>query len=174
MLKETQLQTPENIINVDALNPNKSIDCQTAKRKTVARWSVEDIVALYEMPLNDLMFKAHSVHREYHDPNAVQVSTLLSIKTGGCSEDCGYCPQAARYHTEVENEPMMPIEEVLKAAQAAKDSGASRFCMGAAWRSPKQRDLEPVSKPIDFRSESNGLRNLCDIGHVKRRYGDTA
>ena len=115
MLKETQLQTPETIINVDALNPNKSNDCQTAKRNTVARWSVEDIVALYEMPLNDLMFKAHSVHREHHDPNAVQVSTLLSIKTGGCSEDCGYCPQAARYHTEVENEPMMPIEEVLKA-----------------------------------------------------------
>ncbi|HSR02869.1 MAG TPA: biotin synthase BioB, partial [Methylophilaceae bacterium] len=91
------------------------------ERKTVQRWTVEAIEALYELPFNDLLFRAQAVHRENFDPNAVQVSTLLSVKTGGCSEDCGYCPQAARYNTEVNNEPMMPIEEVLKAAKAAKD-----------------------------------------------------
>ena len=113
---------------------------------TTTRWSVADIVALFELPFSDLMFQAQTVHRTHFDPNAVQVSTLLSIKTGGCSEDCGYCPQAARYHTDVENEPLMALDEVVAAAREAKENGASRFCMGAAWRGPKQRDLEPVLK----------------------------
>jgi biotin synthase len=171
MLKETSIQTAETIINVDALNASKSsISKKVAKdkvqRKTMHRWSVDDIVALYEMPFNDLMFKAQTIHREHHDANGVQVSTLLSIKTGGCSEDCGYCPQAARYNTEVENEPMLPIEEVLKAAQAAKDSGASRFCMGAAWRSPKQKDLEPVLKMI-AEVKAMGLETCATLGMLK-------
>jgi biotin synthase len=171
MLKETSIQTAETIINVDALNESKSsISKKVAKdkvqRKTMHRWSVDDIVALYEMPFNDLMFKAQTIHREHHDANGVQVSTLLSIKTGGCSEDCGYCPQAARYNTEVENEPMLPIEEVLKAAQAAKDSGASRFCMGAAWRSPKQKDLEPVLKMI-AEVKAMGLETCATLGMLK-------
>src|SRR6201991_1540427 len=105
-----------------------------------ARWRVADVVELYELPLNDLLFRAQQVHREHFDPNAVQLSTLLSIKTGGCPEDCGYCPQAARYHTGVENEALLPIEDVLAAARAAKEKGATRFCMGAAWRGPKQRE----------------------------------
>lgn len=171
MLDNSQTETQETIINADALKPNKSAGRQPAERKTVKRWSVEGIVALYEMPLNDLMFKAQGVHRENHDPNAVQVSTLLSIKTGGCSEDCGYCPQAARYHTEVENEPMLPLDEVLKAAQAAKDSGASRFCMGAAWRSPKQRDLEPVLKMIS-EVKSMGLETCATLGMLKDGMAD--
>jgi biotin synthase len=171
MLKETSIQTAETIINVDALNASKSsISKKVAKdkvqRKTMHRWSIDDIVALYEMPFNDLMFKAQTIHREHHDANGVQVSTLLSIKTGGCSEDCGYCPQAARYNTEVENEPMLPIEEVLKAAQAAKDSGASRFCMGAAWRSPKQKDLEPVLKMI-AEVKAMGLETCATLGMLK-------
>ena len=171
MLKKTSIQTAETIINVDALNASKSsISKKVAKdkvqRKTMHRWSVDDIVALYEMPFNDLMFKAQTIHREHHDANGVQVSTLLSIKTGGCSEDCGYCPQAARYNTEVENEPMLPIEEVLKAAQAAKDSGASRFCMGAAWRSPKQKDLEPVLKMI-AEVKAMGLETCATLGMLK-------
>lgn len=166
MLEKTQTSTQKAIINVDDLKLNTTAVKNKAERKTVQRWTVEDIAALYEMPLNDLMFKAQTVHRENFDPNAVQVSTLLSIKTGGCSEDCGYCPQAARYNTEVGNEPLMPIDEVLKAAQAAKDSGASRFCMGAAWRSPKQRDLEPVLKMI-AEVKAMGLETCATLGMLK-------
>lgn len=166
MLEKTQTSTQETIINVDELKLNTTAVKNKAERKIVQRWTVEDIAALYEMPLNDLMFKAQTVHRENFDPNAVQVSTLLSIKTGGCSEDCGYCPQAARYNTEVGSEPLMPIDEVLKAAQAAKDSGASRFCMGAAWRSPKQRDLEPVLKMI-AEVKAMGLETCATLGMLK-------
>ena len=133
---------------------------------TVNRWSVDDIMALFELPFNDLLHRAQSVHREHFDPNAVQVSTLLSIKTGGCSEDCGYCPQAARYHTDVENEPLMQLDDVLAAAKAAKDSGASRFCMGAAWRGPKQRDLEPVLKMIS-EVKAMGLQTCATLGMLK-------
>jgi len=161
MLENSQNEAQESIINVDGIKPH-----QPAERKTVTRWSIEDIMALYEMPLNDLMFQAQAVHRENHDPNAVQVSTLLSIKTGGCSEDCGYCPQAARYNTEVDNEPMLPLEEVLKAAQTAKDNGASRFCMGAAWRSPKQKDLEPVLKMVK-EVKAMGLETCTTLGMLK-------
>jgi biotin synthase len=121
---------------------------------------------LFELPFNDLLHKAQAVHREHFDPNAVQVSTLLSIKTGGCSEDCGYCPQAARYHTDVENEPLMQLDEVLAAAKAAKESGASRFCMGAAWRGPKQRDLEPVLKMIS-EVKAMGLQTCATLGMLK-------
>jgi biotin synthase len=166
MLEKTQTSTQDAIINVDELKLNTTAVKNKAERKIVQRWTVEDIAALYEMPLNDLMFKAQTVHRENFDPNAVQVSTLLSIKTGGCSEDCGYCPQAARYNTEVGNEPLMPIDEVLEAAQAAKDSGASRFCMGAAWRSPKQRDLEPVLKMI-AEVKAMGLETCATLGMLK-------
>ena len=130
------------------------------------RWSVAQIVALFELPFSDLMHQAQTVHRTHFDPNAVQVSTLLSIKTGGCSEDCGYCPQAARYHTDVENEPLMQLDEVLAAAKAAKDSGASRFCMGAAWRSPKQKDLEPVLKMI-AEVKAMGLETCATLGMLK-------
>lgn len=147
------------------------VDASTIKRNAVLaetekRWSVEQIVALYELPFSYLIHRAQTVHRENFDPNAVQVSTLLSIKTGGCSEDCGYCPQAARYHTDVENEALMPIDEVLAAARAAKESGASRFCMGAAWRSPKQKDLEPVLKMIS-EVKAMGLQTCATLGMLK-------
>ena len=138
----SELNMDLNVSKVDAASIKRNV----AAVETEKRWSVAQIVALYELPFSDLIHRAQTVHRENFDPNAVQVSTLLSIKTGGCSEDCGYCPQAARYHTDVENEPLMPIDEVLAAARAAKESGASRFCMGAAWRSPKQKDLEPVDR----------------------------
>ena len=147
------------------------VDASTIKRNVVLaetekRWSVAQIVELYELPFSDLIHRAQTVHRENFDPNAVQVSTLLSIKTGGCSEDCGYCPQAARYHTDVENEPLMPIDEVLAAARAAKETGASRFCMGAAWRSPKQKDLEPVLKMIS-EVKAMGLQTCATLGMLK-------
>lgn len=156
-------ETTSTQIDTSQLHKNITPRCEA---NTIERWRIEDIVALYEMPFNDLIHRAQQVHREHHDPNAVQVSTLLSIKTGGCSEDCGYCPQAARYHTEVENEPMMPIEAVLAAAKTAKENGASRFCMGAAWRSPKQRDLEPVLKMIS-EVKAMGLETCATLGMLK-------
>ena len=107
-------------------------------------WTQDEIEGLFNLPFNDLLFHAQQVHRQYFDANQVQVSTLLSIKTGKCPEDCGYCPQSVRYDTDVETEPLMPLDEVLAAAQAAKAKGSSRFCMGAAWRSPKDKDMDAV------------------------------
>lgn len=98
------------------------------------RWSVGAVEALFELPFMELLFRAQQVHREHFDPSEVQLSTLLSIKTGGCSEDCGYCPQSAHHDTEVEADKLMQLEQVLAAARAAKAQGATRFCMGAAWR----------------------------------------
>lgn len=107
-----------------------------------------DTKSLFELPFNDLVYRAQTVHRRHFDPNAVQLSTLLSIKTGGCSEDCGYCSQSARFNTGVTNQPLMALDEVVDAAKAARANGATRFCMGAAWRGPKQADLDAVSKMI--------------------------
>ena len=111
-------------------------------------WQLGEVQALYALPFNDLVFKAQTVHRENFDPNEVQVSSLLSIKTGACSEDCGYCPQSARYDSDLSPEALMPLDDVLKSAQAAKQLGASRFCMGAAWRSPKDKDIERVVEMV--------------------------
>ena len=125
-----------------------------------------EALALFALPFNDLLFRAHTVHRANFDPNRVQRSTLLSIKTGGCPEDCGYCPQAARYHTGVEAQELMPLEEVVAVARTAKEHGASRFCMGAAWRGPKARDLAPV---LDMVREVKalGLETCCTLGMLK-------
>ena len=112
------------------------------------RWPVEDVLALFELPFNDLLYRAQQVHREHFDPNEVELATLMSIKTGGCPEDCGYCPQAARYDTGVKAQKILPLDEVLEAARAAKEQGATRFCMGAAWREPKDRDLEYVEAMV--------------------------
>jgi biotin synthase len=109
---------------------------------------VDQVVALLDLPFNDLMFRAQQVHRAHFDANAVQLSTLLSIKTGGCPEDCQYCPQAKRYHTGVQDEPLLSVDAVREAARAAKANGATRFCMGAAWRSPKDRDLDKVAAMV--------------------------
>ena len=129
-------------------------------------WSLDEIAALFDLPFSDLIFRAQTLHREHHDPNRVQLSTLLSIKTGGCSEDCGYCPQAARYHTGIENEPMMDVASVVSAAKLAKENGASRFCMGAAWRGPKQRDLDPVLEMVR-EVKALGLETCCTLGMLK-------
>ncbi|GMR15986.1 MAG: biotin synthase BioB [Gammaproteobacteria bacterium] len=126
-------------------------------------WTVDEIAALYDMPFNDLLFEAQTVHRENFDPNAVQVSTLLSIKTGKCPEDCGYCPQSVRYDTELENEPLMPLDEVIASAKLAKENGSSRFCMGAAWRSPKDKDLEPVIKMVK-EVKAMGMETCLTLG----------
>jgi biotin synthase len=111
-------------------------------------WSIAEIEALFALPFSDLLFRAQETHRAHHQPNAVQMSTLLSIKTGACPEDCAYCPQSVRYETGLEREKLVPLEEVRTRAQAAKDAGATRFCMGAAWRSPKKKDVEAVAAMI--------------------------
>jgi biotin synthase len=111
-------------------------------------WTIPEVEALFALPFADLMFRAQETHRAHHQPNAVQMSTLLSIKTGACPEDCAYCPQSVRYDTGLEREKLVPLEEVRERALAAKEAGATRFCMGAAWRSPKKRDVEAVSAMI--------------------------
>ena len=111
-------------------------------------WHLDEVLALFAMPFSDLIYQAQTVHRQYFDPNEVQVSSLLSIKTGACSEDCGYCPQSARYDTGLKAEKLMCVEDVLAAAQQAKTQGASRFCMGAAWREPKDKDVEKVVEMV--------------------------
>ncbi|NID06281.1 biotin synthase BioB [Luteibacter jiangsuensis] len=135
-------------------------------------WSREEVERLFALPFNDLLFQAQTIHRQYHDPNAVQVSTLLSIKTGGCPEDCAYCPQAARYATGVKAEKLMSVEAVLARAQAAKDAGASRFCMGAAWRSPKDRDVAKVAEIVSA-VKSLGLQTCATLGMLTQPQADT-
>ena len=130
------------------------------------RLTVPAIESLFSLPFNDLLFRAHNTHRSHFDPNAVQVSTLLSIKTGGCSEDCGYCSQSARYPTSVESQTLMSLEAVLQSARTAKERGATRFCMGAAWRGPKQKDLEPVLAMVQG-VRALGLETCVTLGMLR-------
>lgn len=129
-------------------------------------WTHADVSALFELPFNDLLFKAQSVHREFFDPNQVQVSTLLSIKTGACPEDCAYCPQSIRHDTGLEVEPLLPLDEVREAARRAKESGATRFCMGAAWRSPKDRDIADLQAMVR-EVKALGLETCVTAGMLK-------
>jgi biotin synthase len=131
-----------------------------------ARWTVEAVEALFDLPFPELLWRAQGVHRAHHDAGRVQLSTLLSIKTGGCPEDCSYCPQAARHHAGVDDEALLDLAAVRDAAQAAKASGATRFCMGAAWRGPKQRDLEPVLAMVR-EVKALGLEACCTLGMLK-------
>ncbi len=131
-----------------------------------AKWSVSQVEALYQLPLMDLLFRAQQVHRENFDPNEVQRSALISIKTGGCSEDCSYCSQSARYKTETEREALMQVADVLAAAKEAKAKGASRFCMGAAWRGPKEKELEVVTQMIR-EVKALGLETCVTLGMLK-------
>jgi biotin synthase len=130
------------------------------------RWPVDEVVALFDLPFNDLLFRAQQVHRENFDPNQVELATLLSIKTGGCPEDCGYCPQAARYDTGVQAQKLLELETVLTAARAAKEQGATRFCMGAAWRGPKDRDLDHVEAMVRGVKEL-GLEACATLGMLE-------
>ena len=126
-------------------------------------WSDQEIEALFSQPFSDLIFAAQNVHRQHFDPNEVQVSTLLSIKTGKCSEDCAYCPQSVRYDTEVEDEALMELDVVIDAARQAKQNGASRFCMGAAWRRPKDKDLDKVIDMV-IAVKDEGLESCLTLG----------
>ena len=137
-----------------------------APGKAPSRWTVARVLRLFALPFPDLVFRAQQVHRAHHAPNTVQLSRLISIKTGGCPEDCGYCPQAKRYHTGVAEAPLLDVDTVVAAARRAKDEGATRFCMGAAWRGPKDRDLAPV---LDMVREVKalGLEACCTLGMLK-------
>jgi biotin synthase len=126
-------------------------------------WRREEVLALFALPFTELLHRAGSVHRRHFDPAEVQVSTLLSVKTGGCPEDCGYCPQAARYHTGVDATKLMSTEDVVAKARQARDAGASRFCMGAAWRSPKDRDIPKVAAMIR-EVKALGLETCATLG----------
>ncbi len=129
-------------------------------------WTTDAIQALFALPFNDLLFRAHAVHREYFDPNEIQVSTLLSIKTGACPEDCGYCSQSAKYDTDLEREKLLPLEEVISAAQAAKEAGSTRFCMGAAWRNPTDKNLDKVVEMIQAVRDL-GLETCVTLGMLE-------
>ena len=126
-------------------------------------WKKDEVEQLFNLPINDLLFRAHSVHRDNFDPNRVQISTLLSIKTGGCPEDCAYCPQSAHFSTGVKAEKLMDKDTVFAEARKAKEAGASRFCMGAAWRSPKDRDVERVGEMIAG-IKAMGLETCATLG----------
>ena len=132
----------------------------------LAKWRTAEVEALFALPFNDLLFRAQEVHRQHFDANAVQRSTLLSIKTGGCSEDCGYCSQSAHHETELERESLLSLDEVVAAAQSARDGGATRFCMGAAWRGPKQKDLELVSAMVSA-VKGLGLETCVTLGMLQ-------
>ncbi len=126
-------------------------------------WTRDEALALFALPFADLVFRAQTVHRRHFDPNRVQISTLLSVKTGGCPEDCAYCPQSAHHDAGVDAEPLMALDDVLAEARAAKAAGASRFCMGAAWRAPRDRDLDAVCAMIDG-VKSLGLETCMTLG----------
>lgn len=138
----------------------------------VERWGIDAIEALFKLPFPELLYRAQTVHRENFDPTQIEFATLLSVKTGGCPEDCGYCPQSAKYDTDVKASKMMELDEVLFAAKRAKDAGATRFCMGAAWRTPKDRDIEKVAELVrgvkDLGMETCATLGMLHEGHAEQ------
>lgn len=134
-------------------------------------WQLSEVEALFDLPFNDLLFKAQTIHRETFDPNRVQVSTLMSIKTGGCSEDCKYCSQSARNDSELEREKLAEVEEVLRAAEEAKRSGSSRFCMGAAWRNPRGKDMERLLTMVSG-VKALGMETCMTLGMLTQRQAE--
>ena len=150
--------TTTNVVQLSSITPHPSVEY----------WSVCKVEALFETPFLELVYRAAQVHREHFNPGAIQLSTLMSIKTGGCPEDCGYCPQSARYQTGVQNQQLLDIDEIVEKAKIAKARGAGRFCMGAAWRGPKPKDMEKVTAIIravkDIGLETCGTFGLLQDG----------
>lgn len=134
-------------------------------------WKVDDVKKIFETPFNDLIFRAAEIHRQFHDPNKVQISTLLSIKTGSCPENCKYCPQSAHYDTGIEKQGLMDINKIIEAANSAKDAGASRFCMGAAWRNLNDRDVGKICEIIN-EVKKTGLETCMTLGMLTRDQSD--
>jgi len=144
----------------------------TASSAAPLRWQVEQVEALFDLPLPELLFRAQTVHRQHFDPAEVQLSTLLSIKTGGCPENCSYCPQSAAYDTGVEATALMKVDEVLDAARRAQAAGATRFCMGAAWRGPKDRDIDKVAELVSA-VKALGLETCATLGMLGDGHAET-
>jgi len=140
--------------------------------KKTTKWSLEDIETLYRLPFNDLIYKAQTVHRENHDPNKIQVSTLMSIKTGGCPEDCKYCSQSIKYNTDVEIEKLLSVDDVVAQAKAAKESGASRFCMGAAWRNLNDSNLSKIKDMVKAVKDLD-LETCLTLGMLKKEQAES-
>ena len=138
---------------------------------TTDRWSVEAIEALFDLPFADLVHRAQTVHREHHDPREVELATLLSVKTGGCPEDCGYCPQSVHFDTGVQAGKLMAVDAVREAAQRAKAAGATRFCMGAAWRAPKDRDVQAVAELVRA-VKAEGLEACATLGMLDEGHAE--
>lgn len=158
-VKDVVKSSLEPSVAVKESSPDRAIKIEQG----LLRWPLIKVEALFDLPFNDLLYKAQQVHREHFNPNELQLSSLLSIKTGACPEDCKYCPQSARYATGLEVERLMRVEKIVEAAQKAKDSGASRFCMGAAWRSPKDKDLRVVEDAIK-QVKAIGLETCATLG----------
>jgi biotin synthase len=152
--------------------PRKPVATTATPAPAAQRWSVEAIEALFALPFPELLFKAQNIHREHFNPTQVEFATLLSVKTGGCPEDCGYCPQSASFDTGVTATKMMELNEVLFAAQRAKDAGATRFCMGAAWRTPKDRDVEKVAELVSA-VKGLGLETCATLGMLNEGHAET-
>lgn len=144
---------------------------QNTKTTFKNNWTKQEVIALFSKPFNDLIFEAQQVHRQHFDPNRVQLSTLMNIKTGGCPEDCAYCPQSAHYNTGVNAEKLLDIEDVLAQAKAAKEQGATRFCMGAAWRQPKDKDLEKVITMVQAVKQT-GMETCVTLGMLKKQQAE--
>jgi biotin synthase len=143
-----------------------SLHAEAITPPVTAAWSTDTVLALFELPFPELLYRAQGVHRQHFAPDEVQLSQLLSIKTGGCPEDCAYCPQSARYTTGVENQALLPLAQVVEAAGRAKAGGATRFCMGAAWRGPRDRDLEPVLHMVRA-VKALGLETCATLGMLR-------
>ncbi len=143
----------------------------TAPAPATERWSVEAIEALFDLPFAELLHRAHTVHREHHDPREVELATLMSVKTGGCPEDCAYCPQSVHFDTGVEAGKLMAVDAVREAAQRAKAAGATRFCMGAAWRAPKDRDVEAVAELVRA-VRDEGLEACATLGMLAEGHAE--
>ena len=156
------MESAERTIELRSRTAALAAACATAE----TRWTVDEVLRLFGLPFPELIFRAQEVHRAHHCPSTVQLSRLISIKTGGCPEDCGYCPQAKRYHTDVTDEAMLDVDTVVAAARAARAEGATRFCMGAAWRGPKDRDLQPVLEMVR-EVKALGLEACCTLGLLK-------
>lgn len=165
MLNNQTVSTQKNAKN------HLGIEGMTASQNPVAAtrhdWSLKDIEALFQLPFNDLMFQAQTIHRQFHDPNAVQISTLLSIKTGACPEDCKYCSQSGHYNTGLEKEKLLELQKVVTEAKLAKEKGASRFCMGAAWRSPRDKDMPYVLEMVK-QVKSLGMETCMTLGMLDK------
>ena len=151
---------------MNTISPSAVSAVKASVPASPVQWTVSQVEALYQLPLMDLLARAHQVHCENFNPNEIQRSALISIKTGGCSEDCSYCSQSARYQTDTDREALMQVEDVLQAARDAKANGATRFCMGAAWRGPKEKQMEVVTEMIR-EVKALGMETCVTLGMLK-------